>query len=898
MRIRKIALVKIISLLSVLAYLGSLVPYGVRIVSAAASLSLIKIDNLNPATYDHVGQLVAYTLTATNDGDTELTHVIVSDVPELDDFDCDPHTPLNSLMPDESVVCTGTHSITQADLDAGFFTNTASASSSEGITGNDTDTIYATQNKVLVLNKAATEASFNAAGVILHYTLTATNNSSVTLTGVSITDAMLGTLSCTPAQPTTLAPGDDLRCTGTHVTAQGDVNAGKVDNTANASGTFSSAPVNASPASVSVPYTNLSLTKSDNLSPGRYDQVGQVVLYTLIATNHGTITLHNVSVSDTPALDGYTCFPSIPLASLAPGVAVVCTGSHSITQADLDAGSFANTGSATSNETNASDVAHTIYATQNKVLDLSKVAAEAIFSTIGETLHYTLTATNNGNVTLTNVSITDDNVAALTCTPSQPATLVPGEKLNCTGSYLTTQYDVSAGKVDNTAEASGQFEIGIVHAEASLSIPYTTLSLTKRAQEASFTTVEVTLHYTLAVTNTGNATLTGVSIIDDKLGTLTCTPTQPVMLNKGDMLSCTGTYLTTQADVNAGKVDNTANASGYSGTILVSAVPASLSVPAVQTEALKMTKTATPGTYDHINQVISYNYKLENSGNVTITGPFIVIDDRSTDEACPPSPDFLDPGSFITCTASYTIQRADMTYGSVTNTAYATGLFGTSMVTSNTDTETVTATKRLIYTFIPWISYSKPGVQVLPQSSYFVSGNIVNIVGEVLNNTNASVTSVKIVVNFFDSGGHFVGTKNTYLWPLDLPAWEKGCFSVSVKIPDDVPASWNYYQFEAPTFSLSNTSSGLTILNDSGYYNPGTGEYRITGQVRNDGNQYPTTVGVGGTLYNTAGVPVGCGFVNNVGLYPGQVGSFRIDFWGRDYIDVINYRLRVAGDLP
>ena len=101
----------------------------------------------------------------------------------------------------------------------------------------------------------------------------------------------------------------------------------------------------------------------------------------------------------------------------------------------------------------------------------------------------------------------------------------------------------------------------------------------------------MTLHYTLVATNDGNVTLTGVSITDAKLGALTCNPTQPATLAPAATLTCTGTYLTTQADVNAGQVDNTANASGTFGTTAVAAAPASASVPGTQTPHLRLTKS-------------------------------------------------------------------------------------------------------------------------------------------------------------------------------------------------------------------------------------------------------------------------------------------------------------------
>src|SRR5207244_2115674 len=102
--------------------------------------------------------------------------------------------------------------------------------------------------------------------------------------------------------------------------------------------------------------------KVDNLNPAHYDHVGQGVTYTLVATNTGNVTLHNVSISDAPALVNFSCNPALPVATMAPGVSVTCTGTHSITQAELDAGSFVDTGSATSTEATAPNASDTITA--------------------------------------------------------------------------------------------------------------------------------------------------------------------------------------------------------------------------------------------------------------------------------------------------------------------------------------------------------------------------------------------------------------------------------------------------------------------------------------------------------------------------------------------------------
>ena len=94
-----------------------------------------------------------------------------------------------------------------------------------------------------------------------------------------------------------------------------------------------------------------------------------------------------------------------------------------------------------------------------------------------------------------------------------------------------------------------------------------------------------------------------------------------------------------------------------------------------QDPKLAIVKTATPTTYNAVDQVISYSYLLTNTGNVTLSGPFSVTDDKATDEACPATPASLAPGATVTCTASYIITQADLDAGSVTNIAAGHGFW-------------------------------------------------------------------------------------------------------------------------------------------------------------------------------------------------------------------------------
>jgi outer membrane autotransporter protein len=104
---------------------------------------------------------------------------------------------------------------------------------------------------------------------------------------------------------------------------------------------------------------------------------------------------------------------------------------------------------------------------------------------------------------------------------------------------------------------------------------------------------------------------------------------------------------------------------------------------AAQTWTLK--KTASPTTYTAAGQVINYTYLLTNTGSQTI-GSISIVDTKVAVVSCPGV--IIPVGGTMTCTGSYTIKAADVTAGSVTNTATATGLIDGSLPPA-TDTATV-----------------------------------------------------------------------------------------------------------------------------------------------------------------------------------------------------------------
>ena len=515
-------------------------------VTAAQTLHLALTKTAAPTSYSQVGQVINYTLVATNDGNITLTGVAISD-PKLGTLSCDKAAPV-TLAPGAQLTCTGSHTITQADLDAGAFANTANAAGagplSQPVTAQPASaTVTAAQTLHLALTKTAAPTSYSQVGQVINYTLVATNDGNITLTGVAISDAKLGTLSCDKAAPVTLAPSAKLTCTGSHTITQADLDAGAFANTANAAGAGPlSQPVTAQPASATVTAAqtlHLALTKT--AAPTSYSQVGQVINYTLVATNDGNITLTGVGISD-PKLGTLSCDKAAPV-TLAPGAKLTCTGSHTITQADLDAGAFANTANAAgagppSQPVTAQPASATVTAAQTLHLALTKTAAPTSYSQVGQVINYTLVATNDGNITLTGVGISDAKLGTLSCDKAAPVTLAPGAKLTCTGSHTITQADLDAGAFANTANAAGAGPLSqpvtAQPASATVTAAQTLhLALTKTAAPTSYSQVGQVINYTLVATNDGNITLTGVAISDPKLGTLSCDKAAPVTLAPG-----------------------------------------------------------------------------------------------------------------------------------------------------------------------------------------------------------------------------------------------------------------------------------------------------------------------------------------------------------------------------
>jgi len=658
-----------------------------RTATASQSPALTIAKSALPATYSSVGQVISYSYIVTNSGNVTLSGPFAVADNRATDEAC-PATA--SLAPGASISCTASYTITQADLDAGSVTNTATASGRFGASSvtspPDSQTVTAVQSPALAVVKTALPATYSAVGDVIGYSYLVTNTGNVTLSGPFVVADNRATDEACPATAS-LAPGASITCSASYTIVQSDLDAGFVTNSATASGRFGGNPVTSpldSETVTAVQSPALSIVKT--ALPATYGSVGQVISYSYQVTNSGNVTVSGpFVVADNRATD--EACPAT--ASLAPGASIMCSASYTILQSDLDVGSVTNTATASGrfggNPITSPTDTETVTAVQSPGLSIVKTALPATYNAVGQLINYSFLVTNSGNVTVSGpFTVSDDHATDGSCPAT--ASLAPLAFITCTASYTITLADLDAGSVTNVASAANGTVTSPTDTETVTAVQSPALAIVKTATPATYDSIGDVIGYSFYVTNSGNVTLSGPFTVSDNRATDEACPATPTLAPTAS-ITCTASYMITQADLDAGSVTNTATATNGN----VTSPPDSETVTATQATGLTLTKSITSGSpYYSVGDVIQYSYDVENTGNVTLDGPFAVLDDRSTNETCPATLS-LAPGASITCAASYTVTAPDLTAGSVTNSAYATGLFSSSPVTSNTDQATAVA---------------------------------------------------------------------------------------------------------------------------------------------------------------------------------------------------------------
>ena len=398
--------------------------------------------------------------------------------------------------------------MTEADILAGSVTNTATAEADPiedpkdpenpktpkgedtTETGDEDDPNGPTPpiedpNGHLTITKVTTSKPANGETYVLDeaitYSITVTNDGNLTITDITVTDELTGNTGDKAWTIASLAPEASQTFTASYTVTSDDILAGEVLNVATAKGTSpdpDEPDVPVEPGKDPEPTEDLDTTLTVNKvlvntpADGKAFKLGETIKYEITVTNEGNVPYYNVVISDD--LTGATK----TVAELGVGKSDSLTTEYVVTEADILAGSVKNTATAkgdeiedpkdpenpktpegedtttTGDEDDPNGPTPPIedpngHLTVTKVTTSTPANGKAYVE--GETISYRITATNDGNLTLTNITVTDE----LTGGEWKVASLAPAASQNFTTSYVVTAADAEKGEVVNVATAKG-----------------------------------------------------------------------------------------------------------------------------------------------------------------------------------------------------------------------------------------------------------------------------------------------------------------------------------------------------------------------------------------------------------------------------------------------------------
>jgi uncharacterized repeat protein (TIGR01451 family) len=617
------------------------------------------------------GAVVTWSYLVRNMGNVPLTGITVVDN-QIGSVNC----PTSTLAPGATMTCTAT-GIAQPGQYANLGTATGTPPVGPNVNATDPSHYFGVA-PAIVVEKATNGEDADLppgpsiqTGDFVLWTYVITNTGNVLLIP-NLTDSAGVVVACPLI---VLAPQQSTICNGTGIAV-----AGQYSNTATVIGT----PPVGSPVTDSDPshyfgedlsineFPEIRITKLTNgvdadLPPGPVIIAGSPVTWSYLIFNSGNITLTNVTVTDDQSVV-VTC----PEVTLAPLTGMICTATGT-----AQPGPYANIGSVTGTsidqQETVTDTNPSHYFGQNAAVVVEKFTNGQDADTltgptlvVGTPVTWTYVVTNSGNVTLTNIVVTDDQGVGVSC--PQPS-LSPGASMICIGDQALAE----PGQYTNLATVTALPPTGAAVEDtdpshyfgqnAGIDIEKFTNGQDADAPTGPLITVGAPVTWTYLVTNTGNVPLTSVTVSDDQAVSVSCPQTT---LAPGARMTCSATGV-----AQAGQYANVGTATGRPpvGAPVVDSDPSHYfgANAAFALEKLTNGEDAdTPtGPLIVVGDAVNWNYRLTNTGNVPLVS-FAVVDVPAVLIGCPRI-GIIPPGGTVTC-----FGRGIATAGQYSNLATAT----------------------------------------------------------------------------------------------------------------------------------------------------------------------------------------------------------------------------------
>jgi LPXTG-motif cell wall-anchored protein/uncharacterized repeat protein (TIGR01451 family) len=383
---------------------------------------------------------------------------------------------------------------------------------------------------------------------------------------------------------------------------------------------------------------------------------GATVTWTYLVTNTGNVPLSGLTVVD-DVLGPITC----PAEPIPPGDDVTCTATGTAA-----AGPYANnaTATATGAGTTVTDADPSHYVGVRPGIDIEKATngedaddAPGPFVPVGSTVTWSYVVTNSGDAPLSAVSVTDDQVGAVTCPQT---TLAVGESMTCTSITGVA----AAGQYENTASvtATSATDPGVPVQDSDPShyfgeAPAITLVKSTNGEDANDPTgplipVGEAVLWRYTFTNTGNVPLSPFAVTDDQDVPVFCP--RIAFVAPGRSVTCFSAGTAEEGQyANIGTVVGTAP----SGTEVTDTDPSHYFGVAGSIELVKSTNgedaNEPTGPFIPVGGTVTWTYLVTNSGNSPLTN-ILLVDTGLGPVDCDETT--LDAGESTTCTAEGTAE--------------------------------------------------------------------------------------------------------------------------------------------------------------------------------------------------------------------------------------------------
>lgn len=747
------------------------------------------------------GDLLSYNITVENAGNVTLRNIDVAD--PLAEFS----ERIPSLSPKENKTYGTSYNVTQDDLNRGYVDNTATAS---GIDPNDnpvttqaTAKVNAALDEELGVSVSATPLTYSKVGDELGLSIAVVNTGNVAVNNITVSESHTGYSTSIP----TLPAGNTSNLPHTYTINQADLDNGSVTFLATAAWTGTDGENDSRSGSLVVNADQdpeLSLTKT--ASPASFSTAGQNIQFSFLVKNEGNLTVRNITISD-PLLN-YT----VNVGELQPGQQVTRATTYPVTQEDINSGGFTNTATVKGLTTGGTEVedddSATVTASTNSSLSLVKTASPSSFSKVGEEIKFMFTVTNEGNVPLTNVVVTDQMISLT----NNVGNLQPGQENEFSGSYFITQEDLDNGGFTNSATVTGR-DPSNNEVTDDASVDVTTvqnreLRVTKTATPTSYSAAGEVISYRIFVENIGNVTLTNIDVSDPKTGYSTVINS----LAPGGSRELSTQYTVTQADMNSGSILNRATATAQSTTASGDA-----EVLLAQAPGLNVSMSASPGTFSSPDDEITFQITYENTGNVALEN--LTVTDALT--GLKQTVDPLPAGSSRNITRIYAVTQSDIDEGRVTNLV---------TVENNLVSESATASSN---------AARDPGLSVTKSASpetYTAVGNEISYTIVVQNSGNVTLSELRVTDQL--TGGNATigslapGASRTFneTYRITASDMEAGSVVNTVNVSGTAPGN----NTVTGSASAEVTALGPPVANDDTSSDHNSGEIVVINILEND----------------------------------------------------------------